>query len=126
MVDDAAFDRWFDVLPTYPQTKLHLHDETGYCCLGVLVELEEGPNTWRGRDAGASFSTKNGNSTFPSDAENAKYGFDKVMKVTKLIGGELKTSPMLVAEFLAYYNDYGYSFDFIRRLAATYRGKGNE
>lgn len=42
-------DRWIEALESgeYPQCKGGLHKDNGYCCLGVLVELEYGPDVWR-------------------------------------------------------------------------------
>lgn len=41
--------KWIAALRSgeYKQTKGHLHDENGYCCLGVLCEVTQ-PEDWNG------------------------------------------------------------------------------
>ena len=38
---EEARQRWIEALESgkYPQTKDHLHDDMGYCCLGVACDL---------------------------------------------------------------------------------------
>ena len=33
-------ERWIEALGTYPKTKGRLKNEEGYCCLGVLADIE--------------------------------------------------------------------------------------
>ena len=33
-------ERWIEALGTYPKTKNTLKNEEGYCCLGVLADIE--------------------------------------------------------------------------------------
>ena len=48
MMNIALMNRWIEALESgkYPQCQGALHNFEGYCCLGVLVDIEYGPDTW--------------------------------------------------------------------------------
>lgn len=48
-------ERWIAALKSgkYPKTKSQMCDGTGYCCLGVLADLDD-PDGWEGEDLSSS------------------------------------------------------------------------
>jgi len=49
-VNPAVKEKWVNALATYPQTRMRLRSDTGFCCLGVLCDLyakETGKGEWK-------------------------------------------------------------------------------
>lgn len=44
--------KWVEALRSgkYAQTRNRLRDDKGYCCLGVLVDIMDGPDSWDNRE----------------------------------------------------------------------------
>ena len=122
------FNRWYDTLPTQKQIKGVLHNKDGYCCLGWATEVVRGPNCWRWltpSEYTASLSTLTGDMYMSPDDVDKAMGFDAVIMTTqancyKQGVRHLEVQKISISSFLSTYNDAGYSFDFIRRLADTY------
>lgn len=122
-MDHTLFGLWYTTLPAYPQIRNRLHTPTGYCCLGVAVELYRGADCWQSGEFNSFFVSSDNESVFPHYEVLEAFGFNKLMTTTNLDEGQLQSLGAKLGDFLAAYNDAGYSFDFIRRLALTYIDK---
>ena len=42
----TLYNQWIEALGHYPCTKEALHDDYGFCCLGVVCDIKD-PNLWK-------------------------------------------------------------------------------
>lgn len=122
-----AFSIWFDTLPSQRQIPARLHTSDGYCCLGWATEVVFGADAWEIMETGyKTFNVLgvNSNTVFytamPPDNVNAALGFDIKTTAAYVASSDrcdIQNGDMGLAAFLSAYNDAGYSFDFIRRIA---------
>ena len=112
-------DRWIAALRSrkYKQCKGVLHDDNGYCCLGVLCDLHS--KSKQGKEFGLKFEFKNG-------SYGIKYYYDNnvgiLPEVVKEWAGLDDTDPILsekLEKSASDLNDSGKKFheiaDFIER-----------
>jgi hypothetical protein len=103
---------WMERLRTYPQIQGLIHTKNGYCCLGVAEETVYGKEVWYEKfKGGGIFRGFDDSTTNPSVGTLESLGLGR-----NVLNPDIDS----FADFLAAYNDAGYSFDFIRKLIGTY------
>lgn len=98
-------EEWIEALRSgkYPQTKGILHNEEGFCCLGVACDLKN-PNLWE-----REISWQNGEPVF-------YYSWDSMMSLLPdYLREELNITDLQMTD-LTHLNDAGVSFKVIADL----------